>query len=267
MAKYQCVCVICDKNFTASRATTKTCSRICMGKNNAGVNNSNFGNKWTPEQKLAASIIKKKQFEESPEYRYKAGASNRGVKFTEDRIKAMHENRDRSSYSRSHSDETKKIIGQKSKEKFTTRFKEKFRQTMEERGQWVKLSDKNPYDIYYKESNWIGSMVEFFDNDSARILKEFGIFSRKNPKGWVRDHIVPRMTGYEFLLPPQLLRHPANLQFISHSENITKGFADRKLTQNEKAATIEELKKRILEYAPHKWKEHEWCVEYIRNKK
>lgn len=47
-------------------------------------------------------------------------------------------------------------------------------------------------------------------------------------------------------------------------ENITKGFADRKLTKNEKAATIEQLKKRILEYTPV-WKEHKWCVEYIRN--
>jgi hypothetical protein len=266
MAKYQCVCIICGTIFTASRATTKTCSRMCMGKNKSGINNSNFGNKWTEEQKLAASILKKKQFAENPEYRHKAGASNRGVKFTEDRILAMHKNRDRASYVRVHSDETKKIIGQKSKEKFTPEFKEKFRHLMEERGQWIKLSDRDPYDTYYKESNWAGSMVEFFDTNSTHILKEFGIFSRNNPKGWVRDHIVPRMTGYEFLLPPQLLRHPANLQFISHSKNITKGFADRKLTKNKKAATIEQLKKRILEHTSG-WKEHEWCVEYIRNTK
>ena len=252
--------------FDASRSTTKTCSRICYSKNQSGENNPNFGKKWTDKQRQAGSSLKKEQFKNDPDYAYKCGKSNRGVKFSKERIQLMHGHRTCSSYIHPHSEETKKIIGAKSKEKFTPEFKQKFRQTMEENGKWVKLEHKDPYDIYYKESNWIGSMIEFFDDDSKKILKECGIFSRKNSKGWVRDHIVPRMVGFEFSLPPQLLRHPANLKFISHSENVAKGFKDRKLTKNEKVAIIEQLKTKILEFtAP--WKEHEWCVEYIRNTK
>lgn len=265
MAKYQCICVVCKTIFTASRPTTKTCSRTCMGKNQAGKNNPNFGNKWSADRREEFSQIKKEQFKNDPTYAHACGKSNRGVKFSEDRIKAMHGHRNSASYSHLHTEETKKIIGKKSKEKFTPEFKEKFRRSMEELGHWVKETDKNPYDIYYKEANWIGSMVEFFDEKSLKVLNECGIYSHKNPKGWVRDHIVPRMTGYEFLLPPQLLRHPANLQFISHGDNISKGFADRKLTKNEKIATIELLEKRILEFTAD-WAEHSWCIDYIRNK-
>jgi hypothetical protein len=137
---------------------------------------------------------------------------------------------------------------------------------MEATGQWLKLEDKDPYDIYYKEANWIGSMIEFFDDESKHLLTEHGLFSHKNPKGWVRDHIVSRMIGYEFSLPHQLLRHPANLNFISHGDNVAKGFVDRKLTENEKTAKIEQLKNRIIEFTAN-WQEHEWCLEYIRNVK
>jgi hypothetical protein len=264
MAKYQCVCVICNIQFTASRKTTKTCSRSCYSKNQSGSNNPNFDNKWTDEQRQTVSISKKEQFKNDPDYAYKCGKSNRGIKFGQERIQAMHGNRDRSSYIHLHSDKTKELIGVKSKEKFTPEYKQKFRQTMEANGQWLKLEDKDPYDIYYKEANWISSMIEFFDDESKQLLNEHGLFSRKNSKGWVRDHIVPRMVGYEFSLPPQILRHPANLKFISHGDNVAKGFADRKLTENEKAVTIEILKKRILEFTAE-WQEHEWCLEYIRN--
>lgn len=263
MTKYECICVICRTPFMGSRPTVKTCSRECMGKNLAGSNNPNFGNKWSTEQRQLASLLKKEQFKNNPDYAFQCGKSNRGVKFSEDRIKAMHGNRDRDSYKHFHSSDTKKIIGSKSKEKFTPEFKEKFRRTMEENGQWIKLDDKDPYDLYYKESNWIEPMIDFFDDNSKKILNEVGMFSHRNSKGWVRDHIVSRMIGYEFSLPPQLLRHPCNLQFISHAENIAKGFADRKLTKNEKIATIEQLKKRILEYTSD-WKEHSWCLDYIR---
>lgn len=266
MAKYQCVCVICKTPFLGSRPNVKTCSKECMGKNQSGANNPNFGNKWSDEQRQAGSILKKEQFKNNPDYAFQCGKSNRGVKFDEDRIKAMHGHRDKSSYKHPHSTETKKIIGSKSKEKFTPEFKEKFRRTMEENGQWIKLDDKDPYAIYYKEANWIESMIDFFDDDSKKILNEVGMFSRNNSKGWVRDHIVPRMVGYEFSLPPQLMRHPCNLQFISHGENVAKGFSDRKLTNIQKSDIIEQLKKRILEHTSS-WKEHDWCVEYIRNMK
>jgi hypothetical protein len=52
----------------------------------------------------------------------------------------------------------------------------------------------------------------------------------------------------------------------SHGDNVAKGFVDRKLTENEKIAKIEQLKNRIIEFTAN-WQEHEWCLEYIRNVK
>ena len=258
-------CLICNSEFKAHRSSQKTCSKKCMGVMRSGSNNSNFGKHWTDEQRLAQSNLKKTQFAENPEYVKEVGKSNRGVKFSPERIKSMHGHRSSDSYSHYHSVETKEKIGQKSKEKWTREFKETHRKLMEEAGHWISLSDKDPYALYYKEANWINSMVEFLTVEEKEKLFEFGIFGKKNTKGWVRDHIVSRMVGYEFGLPPYLLRHPANLQFISHANNIKKGFCDRRLTKLEKEYTIKELLNRIEEFNLE-WNEHSKCIEFIRNK-
>jgi len=257
-------CVICSIEFKTKRRNQQTCSKVCMGKNFRGANNPNFGNKWTDEQKLAGSFLKKKQFAESDEYRYKAGASNRGVKFSSERIKSMHTNRHPDSYKHYPSDEVKQMIGQKSKEKWTDEYRENHRLTMENLGYWVPLKDKDPYDIYYKTANWQGSMIDHFDNIAKEKLKEFGIFGKNNTRGWVRDHIVSRMIGYEFKLPDYIIRHPANLQFIPHSDNVSKGFLERRLTSNEKENIIHALLGKIKNYNIA-WEEQEVCLEYIRN--
>jgi hypothetical protein len=109
-------------------------------------------------------------------------------------------------------------------------------------------------------------MVEYFDDLALINLKQFGIFSKTNSKGFVRDHIVPRKIGFEFNLPPYILRHPANLQFISHAENIQKGFSDRRLTTEEKECIIESLLNRILTFEKS-WREQDICIEYIKDKK
>lgn len=257
------VCRRADKNSSTTIWTDER--RLEYSKKFSGENNPRYGVEWTVEQRLNASIIKTKQFADSPEYRYKAGASNRGVKFDEDRIRRMNENRTPESYSHPHSDESKKLIGKKSAEKWTDEFRLTFRKTMEDRGYWLRIEDKDPYDTYYKESNWIGSMIEFFNPDEIVSLNEFGLFNQySNSKGWVRDHLVPRMVGYEFELPPQILRHPANMRFLSHAENVSKGFADRKLTKNEKYDTILILFERITKF-DKEWSEHQWCLDYIRN--
>jgi hypothetical protein len=265
MKKHQCICVICKTPFLGSRPTVKTCTKQCTGKYQSGANNPNFGNSWSSEQRKIASCLKKKQFADSPEYRYKAGSSNRGVKFDEARIKRMNENRTPESYSHPHSDESKKLIGKKSADKWTAEFKQSYRKIMEDRGYWIRIEDKDPYDIYYKESNWIQSMIEYLNEDEVTSLNKFGLFHQNsNSKGWVRDHFVPRLVGYEFDLPPQIMRHPANMRFVSHSENIKKGFADRKLTKKEKCDTIFLLIEKITNFEKE-WAEHQWCLAYIRN--
>lgn len=231
----------------------------------SGPNNANFGKRWTDEQKSAQSFLKRTQFAENPEYAEEVGKSNRGVKFSAERIESMHGHRTSDSYRRVHSSVTRGIIGKKSKEKWTTEYKAAHRQSMEESGLWVPLSEKDPYAIYYKDANWIESMVHFLNREEKEKLSEYGIFGKQNTKGCVRDHIVSRMIGYEFKLPPCILRHPANLQFISHAENIKKGFDDRKLTQLEKEYIITQLLRKIEEFKLE-WIEHSDCLEFIRSK-
>jgi len=257
-------CKTADKDSFKSEWTEER--RAEQSKKFSGENNPNFGNRWNEEQRTAASELKIQQYNDNSDYRYKVGASNRGIKFSEDLIKKMHKNRSADSYKHYPSEKVKKIIGQKSKEKWTPEYKEQHRRTMEDLGHWIPKSQIHPYRLYYKEANWADRMVEYFDDLALINLKQFGIFSKTNSKGFVRDHIVPRKIGFEFNLPPYILRHPANLQFISHAENIQKGFSDRRLTTEEKECIIESLLNRILTFEKS-WREQDICIEYIKDKK
>jgi len=44
-----------------------------------------------------------------------------------------------------------------------------------------------------------------------------------NPDGVVRDHMVSRRYGYDNNIPPEIIGHPANCQFLSHRDNLSKG--------------------------------------------
>ena len=257
-------CKTADKNSFKSEWTEER--RVAYSAMNKGENNPNFGKHWSDSQKKEAAESKIQQYKSNPEYRYKVGASNRGVKFSAERIKRMHENRTPDSYKRFPSEEVKKVIGQKSKEKWTPEYKEQHRRTMEDLGHWIPKSQIHPYRLYYKEANWADRMVEYFDDLALINLKQFGIFSKKNSKGFVRDHIVQRKIGFEFNLPPYILRHPANLQFISHAENIKKGFSDRKLTVEEKECIINLLLEKILTFE-QSWKEQDICINFIKERR
>ena len=259
-------CIVCSNEFKTYRPTQKTCSRACMGKSVSGENNPNYNNSWTSEKRKKQSEKKKQDYKDNPLLAQECGKANRGKKFDQARIERMHRHRNSESYSHPHSDLTKEIIGRKSFAKWTDSFKLSFRKIMEDNGHWVRLEDKEPYDLYYTESNWKESMINHLNEDDITVINEHGLFSNKNTKGWVRDHIVSRMIGYEFNIPEYIMRHPANLQLISHAENVSKGFSDRKLTESQKRVIIEQLFKRILSYTKP-WDEQERCIKYIKELK
>jgi hypothetical protein len=259
--------VECKKSDKDSYPTTWTIERRQKySKMMTGENNPNYGNKWSDEQKKQQSDRMSQKFKDNPLYAYECGKSNRGKKFSQDQIDGMHKHRSKESYCHPHSDEIKQKIGLKSKEKWTPEYKEKHRQTMEFLGKWEPLSTKNLYKIYYSNANWIGSMIEFFNDTDMNYFKEFGFFNCKtNLFGCVRDHIVPRKVGYEFNIPYQLLRHPANLQLLSNSNNIKKGYNDRKLSFNEKQHIINELYEKIANFNKD-WHEHQLCLTLLESK-
>lgn len=256
----------CRKNSKLHIATWTQERRQEYSKKFSGENNPNFGNNWTDEQKQKASAYRTEFFKQNPEIAYACGKSNRGVKFSQERIDKMHSHRSKDSYSHKASEETKKRIGKKSKEKWTDEYKEKHKQKMILLGHWQDPKDE-PYKFYYRDSNWIGSMIEFLNEEDLQKFKEKGFYNKKdNTQGLVRDHIVSRKHGYTFNLPSCIIRHPENLQLITHAENVSKGFRDRKLSVDEIRAEIENLLTRILN-TTIQWSEQDSCIAYIMQRK
>jgi len=229
----------------------------------SGENNANFGKRWTDEQRKVNGLKRSKLYEEDVDLRFKVGSANRGKKFS----KAI---RDKMSASKlgisgtPHTEESKKKIGKKSKEKFTTEYRLKVRGTMEAKGYWIPLSEKTDYKIYFGLSNWICRMWDLVEDINQLVrLKEYGIFNpRSNIKGLVRDHQYSRKSGCENGVFPEILRHPVNCKLISTSENVAKSSC--RIAKD--TLTKEELFNGILEYDRF-WIEQSRCVELINEYK
>ena len=219
--------------------------------------NGNFGKKWDEDAREQLSK-KKIEFFKDPLKRYDAGKSNRGKKFSQERIDKCHKHRTRESYVRIHSEETRKVIGDKSKAKFTPEFKEKLRKTKELNGKNIPLDKLDDYKFYSIISNWIEKMFDRIDDEKQiMLLKERGVFNAfTNKKGVVRDHMYMRYSGFNQGVFPEILRHPCNCQIISHGQNISKEY--KKDNQ-----TLEELFEEIKNYNKP-WKEQEKVLSLIK---
>jgi hypothetical protein len=228
--KQQYHCTFCNQIFerypsTVSNPNSVFCSRDhrCKWQKTSfkGENNPNFNNKWTLEKKEKQSKIVSKQMED-PVRRYQSGSANRGKKFSQEHIDKCHKNRLRKSFP--HNEETKKLIGEKSKAKFTPEYKEKQRKINESLGIWIPLEQKSDFEIYNNQSNWIQRMWDLIiDQTQLLKLKEFGIFNTKtNLNGVIRDHIYSRRNGFDQGVFPEILRHPANCQILHCKENASK---------------------------------------------
>lgn len=109
-------------------------------------------------------------------------------------------------------------------------------------------------------------MAQYFTDVDLENLKEYGMFKPKeNNKGWCRDHILTRRIGFELEIPVVLMRHPANMKFISHSENSKKARTDMKMMYNDKLVLMYELIHSIIEF-DGLWKEHDECIKIIGEK-
>ncbi len=221
--------------------------------------NGNYGNRWNDEQRKHLSKIIKERMKD-PNYRYATGKGNRGKKRSKEFMERWHVNRPKNFR---HSEESKKKIGQKSKERMSDlEYMSKYRKTMEDRGHWVPLEYKDDYDVYAKESNWIEPMWNLIeDSNQLKILKEKRIFNNKtNTKGVVRDHRLGRYQGFKHGVFPEILRHPCNCQIITHSQNV------KKRHYNEGEITKEDLFD-IIEKYQGIWKEHKLVLQKIKDYK
>jgi len=261
-------CSFCGKEIeknSNNKSKNSFCNLQCRGKwqseNFKGENNPNYNKKWNEEQRERTSEIMKAQMQD-PQRRYISGNANRGKKFSEERCKNISEGH-KGLKGTVHSIESKEKIGKSSKEKFKDpEYIKKNRETREKSGQWVPLNQKSDYDIYYIEANWKCKMFDLItDKNQLKLLKELGIFNNKeNSKGAVRDHKYSRKSGFNEKVFPQLLRHPCNLEILTHSQNISK---KQSKNINDDSITLEQLFNLIQNYIGY-WDEQELCLQLIQ---
>jgi hypothetical protein len=133
---------------------------------------------------------------------------------------------------------------------------------MERIGQWIPFNQKNDWQIYNDQSNWIHQMYPFLTDDDKKLLEEKGIFNtRSNIDGLVRDHIFSRRFGFENKIFPEIVRHPQNCRLITSSDNICRHY---KPDLSNYESSYEYLFYKIENYKGINWKEHERCIELIK---
>ena len=260
MAKSKYVCEYCSKKFYRYPSTVtgkkSFCSRACKAiwqqENCKGASNSNFGKEWSEEKKAEQSILVKLKMED-PGIRYAAGSANRGKKFSEDRVRSMHGHRSKQSYSRPHSIAAKKKIGDSSRSRWTVEYKERNRKIREDRRLWKSIDQLSDYVTYFKESEWDKKLNSYIENKDIQKFYE-------EPHKYVRDHVYGRHQGFLNGVFPPLLRHPANCEIITRSENISKRHSEIQ----DLGCSIEELFFNIENY-PKKYHEQNECLRLIEN--
>ena len=154
-----------------------------------------------------------------------------------------------------HTKKSKKIIGEKSKAKFTKEFKIKFRKTMEDRGYWIPLNKIDDYKFYYRLCEWQEKMFNL-QIEGKELIESLGVFnSFKNTSGVVRDHKLSRKEGLRLKIFPEILRHPCNCQLLTQGDNSSK----RMKSSIELSSLFD-----LIKNYEYKWKEQEECILLIK---
>lgn len=265
-------CLFCNVDYQTKVDTQKYCNRLCKNEHQKitqkgrkmipkfGAENPNFGKKWTDERKIRQSEIIKSKVDDA--YREKAGSANRGVKFSQERIDKMHSHRTLESYSRIMPENSKILIGIKSKQKFENEdFRINFRKTMEDKGIWIPLEIKDDIEIYYNASNWNKRLFDVLYEDNKELIQNLGVYNTyTNTKGVVRDHMLSRNTGFHLKVFPEIIRHVENCEILEHAKNVKKRFKEKD------SISLDELFKRI-ENTKHIWHEQDLCLNLIKEYK
>jgi hypothetical protein len=267
------ICFNCQSKYTkylppsAKKSTYNFCSLECrktgMKGTFTGINNSNFGNYWTDNQRNAQSALIKNKVNE--EYRLNCAKGMRGKE-----VKEETKNKRKSTIIKrygkfiqiQHTNESKKIIGEKSKLKFTDEFKANHYEKMVNNGNWIPREIKDPYHFYKMISNWDYDVFSF-DVIGSFLYHEHGYFSRKNKNGVVRDHRFSRYSAFKLGIFPEIIKHPFNCEIIKHSDNVKKHHSKK---INSDSIELDELFNGILNY--DKIYEHQdICIKLIESYK
>lgn len=119
----------------------------------------------------------------------------------------------------------KKIVCLYCGKEFITRRSRKYcSQTCARRDRYSKNKDIKKE--YKNKCNFIFALNEFPDEYDFSLVEKFGWYKAKNHgnnlNGVSRDHIFSCENGYNELIDPYLISHPANCQLLKHSDNSSK---------------------------------------------
>jgi len=265
--KHKLKCVKCNKEYSVTAhyyikvdAHTHMCKQCKL----CGVGNPNYGKNWSHDMRNVQSDLIKSKVDEK--YRLDCAKGMKGKSISLDTIlkrKKTNEEKALIGYTRpKHSECTKKIIGIKSKEKFTNEYFISQRKRNEENGAWIPLSVKNDYALYKELANWKSDVIT--ENlIGIHLLKLYQFKSKTNngANSLVRDHMYGRKAAFENGVFPELIRHPANCQLITHSDNIKKSKSN-----NDCIISLDDLFERISNWDAIYY-EQSICLELINKYK
>jgi hypothetical protein len=227
-----------------------------------GLGNPNFEKNWGKEKKEKHSILIKSKVDD--DYRKKCSKGMKGKKVSnetkEKKRNTMLEKYGKLSNIHPMTLQTKKLIGEKSKLKFNEEYLKRIRKINEEKGIWIPFEKKDEYKIYRDLSNW-KSQVLNENTFGIEKLKNGGLYNKKNrnKNSFVRDHMYGRKNGYMNGVFPEIIRHPANCQIISHSDNIKKSKKN-----NDSIISLNELFEKIKNWENY-YEEQKVCLTFVKN--
>jgi hypothetical protein len=108
---------------------------------------------------------------------------------------------------------------------------------------WVNYSEqhKEPFLLYRQQCNFTFSVTEYQHKFDWFLVEQHGWYSPSNKgnnlNGVSKDHMLSVREGFELGIDPEIIKHPANCQFLLHKQNQSK--------REKSSITIEELLVRI----------------------
>jgi len=99
---------------------------------------------------------------------------------------------------------------------------------------------KISYKQYSSQCQFKFKIDKYKNNFDVNLIETFGWYSKDNPNGMSRDHMLSISYGWRENISSKIIKHPANCQLMNYSDNHKKGYHS--------SITYKDLLKRIEEW-------------------
>lgn len=107
---------------------------------------------------------------------------------------------------------------------------------------WAKPPDAS-WESYKRKTNFYITKTILPLIKGYELFKTYGVYHPvNNPAGVVKDHRLSRKEGYLFAIDYKIIKHPANCEFLPHTQNNKKS--------RKSSITLDELKYFIESWPP-----------------